>query len=263
MKYLTKSVIVLRTALFYLTFACIAATWLIPSVLAYLFLPIKPRNYVILGGFSLLLCWAARLICGIRWQVTGLENFKNLNQPCIILSKHQSTWETFFINTLFTPQVPVVKKELSYLPVFGWILSMLKPIFIDRRHKTNALKQVTRQGKERLEQGISVSIYPEGTRVAPGFRKVFSRGGAMLACKAKAPVFAIAHNSGEHWPNTRWIKFPGIIHVIISPMFDASQHDANSLTEAVEQWINTQVDNISATPFSGTYSHQENSGKRF
>lgn len=257
-----NALLLLRTAIFYLCWAALTLAWLLPTLLA-LLLPLKLRNSVISVPYCYTLAWLLRLICGVRWQIYGSEHLQNRPNACVVFSKHQSTWETFFINTVFTPQVPVVKKELSYLPVFGWILAMLKPIFIDRRHKTNALKQVIRQGKERLEQGISVSIYPEGTRVAPGLRKEFSRGGAMLACKAKAPVFAIAHNSGEHWPNTRWIKRPGTIHVVISPMFDSSSHDANSLTDAIENWINTQVDTISSIPFSGTYSHQENSGKRF
>lgn len=263
MKYLTKSVIVLRTALFYLTFACIAATWLIPSVLAYLFLPIKPRNYVILGGFNLLLCWAARLICGIRWQVTGLENFKNLNQPCIILSKHQSTWETFFLPLIMLPQVQVVKRELFMIPFFGWQLKMIDPIAIDRSQKSKSLKQLLSQGKDRLERGMHVLIFPEGTRVKPGLRKEFSKGAAMLATHTKTPVIAVAHNSAEFWPNRGWLKYPGTVKVVISPVFDASSMSAQELNQATESWINEQVDAISATPFSGEYSQERTSGKRF
>ena len=252
----------LRTAIFYLLLASITVLWLLPSLLAYWLLPIRARNYVILGTTCFLVSHAARLVCGIRVEVTGLEHFQK-GRAHVLIAKHQSTWETFFLPTILAPHVQVVKRELFFLPFFGWELKMIEPIFIDRRHKSNALKQVLTQGQERLAQGLNVLVFPEGTRVAPGLRKEFSKGGAMLATKTGAPVLAIAHNSGECWPNHRWVKFPGTVRVSISPVFEASQMTTSALNEATENWINQQVDRISSTPFSGEYSLAQSSGKRF
>lgn len=262
MNALRIGVAAVRTLIFYVVLASLTLLWLLPSSLGYLLLPIKPRNYLLLVAYCHCVSWAARLLCGIRWQVTGLEHFQK-ERTYVLISKHQSSWETFFLPTILAPHVQVVKRELFFLPFFGWQLKMIEPIFIDRRHKSNALKQVLTQGKERLEQGINVLIFPEGTRVKPGLRKEFSKGGAMLASKVGAPVLAIAHNSGECWPNDGWIKYPGKVQVVISPVFEAQQMDTQSLNERTEQWINEQVDRISSSPFSGEYSQAQSSGKRF
>ncbi len=263
MLFLKHPFITARTLLFYLVLACLTLLWLPPSLLAYLLLPIRTRNFVVLVAFCHAISWAARLICGIRWQVEGREHIPTDGRSCVLISKHQSTWETFFLPTILAPQVQVVKRELFFLPFFGWQLKMIAPIFIDRRQKANALKQVLTQGKERLEQGLHVLVFPEGTRVAPGLRKEFSKGGAMLASKTSAPVLAIAHNSAQCWPNSGWLKFPGTISVVISPVFDSRTLGTNELNTQTESWINQQVDRISSTPFSGEYSLAQSSGKRF
>lgn len=253
----------LRSIVFYAAWICFTILWFVPSLLAAFLLPLKARIYVITVSYSQIVLWLARCICGIKWELIGVENLPKDKRGYIILSKHQSSWETFFLAALFVPQVPVVKKELAYLPVFGWIFTMIQPIFIDRKQKTNALKQVLYQGKERLDKGISVTIFPEGTRVPPGLRHDFSRGGAMLATYSKSPVIAIAHNSAEYWPNNHWVKHPGTIKVVISPVLDSHNLTTNQLNDQVENWINQQVDTISTTPFSGEYSLASSSGKRF
>lgn len=253
----------IRTLIFIGGWVIFTLLWFVPSLLAAFILPLKMRNYVITVSYSRTVLFLAKRICGIRWQIIGSENLPKDQRGYVILSKHQSTWETFFLSALFVPQVPVVKKELSYLPIFGWIFTMIQPIFIDRKHKTNALKQVLQQGKERLNKGINVTIFPEGTRVPPGLRKEFSRGGAMLAVRNQAPVIAVAHNSAECWPNSSWIKYPGTITVVISHVLETIGLTANEANQQVEEWINQQVDNISKTTFAGHYSLAETSGKRF
>jgi len=207
--------------------------------------------------------WSLRFICGIRWQVEGQEHIPHDGRGYVLLSKHQSTWETFFLPTILAPHVQVVKKELFYLPLFGWALNLIHPIFIDRTHKASALKQVLIQGADRLKSGIHVLVFPEGTRVAPGKHKPFSKGGAMLATKSQAPVIAVAHNSGEHWPNNSWIKRPGTIHVVISPVIETTGLSTAQLSEQCEQWINDQVERISAVKFDGSVVTDATSGKRF
>ncbi len=253
----------LRTLVFYTTLALITLLWFPPSLLAGVFLPLRARNRVIMVAYCRMVMWAARLICGLRWNVQGLENVPRDGRGYVLLSKHQSSWETFFLPLILAPHVQVVKRELAYLPVFGWALSMIHPIFIDRSQKTNALKQVLTQGADRLQSGIHVLVFPEGTRVPPGKRKVFSKGGAMLATRTGAPVLALAHNSGEFWPNDHWVKRPGTIQVVISPVFESSGITTAELNDQTERWINEQVDAISALPFQGEYSEAESSGKRF
>lgn len=260
---LNRLLLILRTLVFYTALATITLLWFLPSLLAGLLLPLKARNIVIMVCYCRMVMWAARLICGLRWEISGLEHLPRDNRGYVLLSKHQSSWETFFLPTLIAPHVQVVKRELSYLPIFGWTLKLIHPIFIDRSQKTNALKQVLTQGADRLGSGIHVLVFPEGTRVPPGKRKVFSKGGAMLATKTGAPVLAIAHNSGEHWPNHSWIKRPGTIRVVISPVFETAGLSTAELNEQTERWINEQVDRVSATPFQGEYSEAESSGKRF
>ncbi|WP_430460741.1 lysophospholipid acyltransferase family protein [Thalassolituus sp. LLYu03] len=252
-----------RTTCFYVWLTLITLVWFIPSFTIGLFLPLKARNYFVMVVPCQLAIWGLRLFCGIRCQLEGKENIPRDGRSCVLLSKHQSTWETFFLPTLIAPHVQVVKKELFYLPLFGWMLNLIHPIFIDRSQKTNALKQVLTQGADRLNSGIHVLVFPEGTRVPPGKRKAFSKGGAMLATKSQAPVLAIAHNSGEHWPNNSWVKRPGTIHLVISPLIEPEGMTTAQLSERVEGWINLQVERVSATPFSGDVVEADSSGKRF
>lgn len=253
----------LRTLLFYLWLTVLTLAWFVPSFAIGIFLPLKARNYLVMVIYCRMVVWSARLICGLKWQVEGAENIPRDGRGYVLLSKHQSTWETFFIPTIIAPHVQVVKKELFYLPVFGWALNLIHPIFIDRTHKANALKQVLTQGADRLKSGIHVLVFPEGTRVPPGKRKAFSKGGAMLATKSQAPVVAIAHNSGEHWPNNSWVKRPGTIRVVVSPVIETQDITTAQLSEQVEGWINVQVDRISTQPFSGELVEADSSGKRF
>lgn len=253
----------LRTLIFYLWLVVFTIAWCLPSFLIGIFLPLKARNYFVLVFYCTVASWSARLICGVKWQVEGRENIPADGRGYVLLSKHQSTWETFFLPTLIAPHVQVVKKELLYLPFFGWALNLIHPIFIDRKQKTNALKQVIQQGGERLRDGIHVLVFPEGTRIPPGKRKDFSKGGAMLAGKTKAPVLAIAHNSGEHWPNNHWVKKPGTIRVVISPVINTEELSTAEINAWSEEWINNTVERISHNKFAGEIARDENSGKRF
>lgn len=252
-----------RSVLFYFFWVSFTILWIFPSLIASFLLPIKAKHFVIAVVYSQTVICAARLLCGIKWNIIGKEHLPKDNRGYLVFCKHQSTWETFFLATLLYPQVPVVKAELSKLPIFGWMLTLINPIWIDRKKKTNALKQVVEQGKDRLQQGVSVMIFPEGTRVKPGLRKEFSKGAALLATSAKAPAIAVAHNSGEYWSNTDWIKRPGVITVVISSIIETDELTTKELHSQVEDWINKKVDDISAIKFSGAFSQASDSGKRF
>ncbi len=253
----------IRSVVFYLALVLLTCLWFLPSLLFAFVLPLRARVHYVQRAYCFCVVWLLRVLCGVRWQINGLSNIPTDGTACVILSKHQSTWETFMLPLLLSPQVPVLKQELLSIPLFGWLLKRIHPIAIDRSKKTNALRQVIQQGTERLAAGYHVLIFPEGTRVAPGQRKVFSKSAAMLARQCRVPVLAVAHNSGEHWPNHSWIKTPGEIRVSISPAFTDHDLSTSELNDLVEHWINEHVEQLSNTRFAGNYHTADNSGKRF
>ena len=237
----------LRTFLFYLLLSVSACLWCILSVFVAPFLPFRARYRFVNQTWCRCAVWLAKVVLGIRYEVKGLENIPQ--RPCVILAKHQSTWETFFLSALFEPLSQVIKRELLYVPFFGWAMAMLKPIAIDRSNPKAALKQLAKQGHERLEQGAWVLIFPEGTRITTGQIGKFSRGGASLAVNANLPVLPIAHNAGEFWPKQGWGKTPGTIQVVIGPAMQAEGTGPRAIAELNERafvWISQAQRDIGA-----------------
>jgi 1-acyl-sn-glycerol-3-phosphate acyltransferase len=185
-------------------------------------------------------------LLGIRPRVIGLENMPA--EPCVILSKHQSAWETMTIQD-YVPNgaycVFVLKKELLRIPLLGWGLAAMKMISIDRKAGRDALDQVVNQGRERLQQGFYVIIFPEGTRVAPGQTKRYKAGGAYLATRVGCKVVPIAHDAGELWPRQAFLKRPGQITMSIGPAFDATGMSEQQVNQRAEAWIEAEMRRIS------------------
>src|SRR5574340_1774343 len=155
------------------------------AMVALLTFPLSPlTRYRIISQWAKLMLPLLRVVCGIRHEVRGLENIPG--EPCIVLCKHQSAWETLALQVIFPPQAWVLKRELLWLPFFGWGLAMTSPIAIDRSDGKGAMKQLLKQGKHRLEQGFCVVIFPEGTRIPFGKRGKYKIGGAMLAADRKS-----------------------------------------------------------------------------
>ena len=184
-----------------------------------------------------------RVICGIEYRVLGAEHIPK--KPSIVLSKHQSAWETLAFQKIFPPQVWVLKKELLRIPFFGWGLAMTSPIAIDRSSGKAALEQVVEQGRDRLRQGFWVVIFPEGTRIAPGKKGKYRIGGAWLATHVNVPVVPVAHNAGEFWGRNSFIKRPGTITVSIGAPIDPTGMEPGDLNVLVEAWIEAEVKRIS------------------
>jgi 1-acyl-sn-glycerol-3-phosphate acyltransferase len=228
----------LRTTLFYLLLSSSAFLWCIVSVLAAPFLPFRKRYRFVIQNWCRCAVWLAKVIVGIRYEVRGLEHIPE--RPCVVLANHQSTWETFFLSALFEPLSQVVKRELLRVPFFGWAMALLRPIAIDRSNPKAALKQLAKQGDERLKQGAWVLIFPEGTRIPPGQIGKFSRGGASLAVNAGLPLLPIAHNAGEFWPKQGWGKRPGTVQVIIGAPMQAEGEGPRAIAELNERafaWV--------------------------
>jgi 1-acyl-sn-glycerol-3-phosphate acyltransferase len=213
------------------------------SILALLTFPLSPHTrYRIITTWSRAMMWCAAHICGIRYRVLGTENIPDV--PCIILSKHESAWETLALQMIFPPQVWVVKRELLWIPFFGWGLAMLSPIAIDRRSGVRALRQTVQQGQDRLARGFSIVIFPEGTRSAPGVSGTYQVGGAWLATQTRAPVVPVAHNAGRCWPRNAFVKYPGTITVSIGPPVQTAGRKAADIMRDVEQWIENEMQRI-------------------
>ena len=190
-------------------------------------------------------------LLGIRPTVIGLENMPK--EPCVILAKHQSAWETMTLQD-YVPHgaycVFVLKKELLSIPLLGWGLGAMKMISIDRTAGKDALDQVVRQGRERLQQCFYVIVCPEATRVAPGEKKRYKAGGAYLATHVGCKVVPIAHDAGELWPRQAFLKKPGRVTVSIGPAFDATGMTENQVNQRAEAWIEGEMHRISPHRYS-------------
>jgi 1-acyl-sn-glycerol-3-phosphate acyltransferase len=236
--------IVLRSLLFALVQAAVTPVF---AVIALCTFPFNPfTRYRIISAWSRLIIASARTICGIRYRLLGAENIPD--KPCIVMSKHQSAWETLAFQVIFPPQVLVVKKELLRIPFFGWGLAMLSPIAIDRSAATRALKQIEEQGIERLKQGFWVIIFPEGTRMKPGTKGTYQPGGAWLAIHSDAIVLPVALNSGEFWGRKAFLKRPGTITVSIGRPIRPAGMKADELNASVETWIEQETARIASNP---------------
>jgi 1-acyl-sn-glycerol-3-phosphate acyltransferase len=213
------------------------------AVVALLTFPLPPlARYRIITAWSRLNLGAARVVCGIRHRVLGVDHIPR--EPCIILAKHQSAWETLAFQAIFPPQVWVVKRELLWVPFFGWGLAMLSPIAIDRAAGARALRQTLEQGRDRLQKGFSIVIFPEGTRVAPGARGTYHPGGAWLAVHTGAPVVPVAHDSGRCWGRNAFLKYPGLITVSIGEPLATAGASVKELHARVERWIEAEMERL-------------------
>ncbi|AYC30867.1 1-acyl-sn-glycerol-3-phosphate acyltransferase [Pseudomonas cavernae] len=235
-----------RTLLFYLLLSSSALLWCTLSFFVAPFLSFRARYHFINVLWCRFAVGLSSTVLGLHYQVSGAENVPK--QPCVILANHQSTWETFFLSSYFEPLSQVLKRELLYVPFFGWAMAMLKPIAIDRNNPKAALKQVAQKGHELLLQGCWVLIFPEGTRLPPGQLGKFSRGGTALAVNAGLPVLPIAHNAGEFWPKHGWGKRPGTIQVIIGPPMYAEGEGPRAIAELNERafaWVSQAQQQLS------------------
>jgi len=231
----------LRSCLFFVGQVITAPVFTLIALLA---LPLNPitRNRLI-SGWARSMLWWLKVTCNIRHEITGIENIPN--SPTIILSKHQSTWETFAFQAIFPTQVYVLKRELLWIPIFGWGLAMSSPIAINRAAGREALKQLVEKGKDRLAKGFWVVIFPEGTRIAPKKRGKYHIGGAWLAAHTETPVLPVAHNAGDFWPKG-FIKTPGIIHMHIGKSIQTTGLKTDALIQLVENWIETEMEILTA-----------------
>jgi 1-acyl-sn-glycerol-3-phosphate acyltransferase len=215
--------------------------------LALLVLPLPPMlRYRIVTCWTRLALYWLRLTCGVRWVVEGLEHVPDT--PVVVACKHQSAWETMALQLIFPPQVWVLKRELLWLPLFGWGLATLSPIAINRSNRAEASRQLLVQGRDRIAKGFWIVVFPEGTRIPAGRRGKYKMGGARLAHDLHVPLLPVAHNAGLLWPRNSFVKQPGTITVRIGPPLAPDSADAAGLMLAAETWIESAM--LDLTPAS-------------
>ena len=229
--------LILRSLLFYI--GQIISTILIAPIGIIAFpLDFKKRYYLI-TRWAVFNLWWLKICCNITYEIKGKDNIPG--KPCIVMSKHQSAFETLALQQIFIPQVWILKKELLQIPIYGWGLASMQPIAINRDSTIKSFRQIADQGCERLQKGYWVIIFPEGTRVAPNKKKKYLPGGGMLAEKSGAQVVPVAHNAGRLWPRNSMIKKPGFITIKIGPVIESENKSAKEITDKVENWIEKEV----------------------
>ncbi len=226
-------VLYIRSSLFSLGYVLSILVYGIPSVLTFPW-PFRYR-YRFISQWARFNLWWLKLTCNLTFDVEGKEHIPP--GPAVIFCKHQSAWETLALQMIFPPQVWLLKRELLWIPFFGWGLAMLDPIAIDRKAGRKAVKQLIEQGRERLATGRWVVIFPEGTRVPPGEHRPFQLGGAILAERSGYPVVPVAHNAGYFWPRRSFIKKPGVIRVVVGPIIQTEELKAAGINKQAEEWI--------------------------
>jgi 1-acyl-sn-glycerol-3-phosphate acyltransferase len=249
-------VALLRTVLFYLFNIATVTPWSFVVVASRLF-PVHTR-YRLCTLWTRSSIWSARVICGIRWQVEGWENLPDA--PAIVLPKHQSTWETFWLPSFLPRDLTFVyKRELNLLPFFGWGIASTQMISIDRSKGQDAFEQVVEQGTNRLGRGWWIVIFPEGTRTPPGSTKRYKTGGPRLAVRTGAYALPIAVNSGECWPKNGLLR-PGVITVSIGKPIDPKGKSAEEVGALVESWLENEMRRLAPHRYRGPYQPATRSG---
>lgn len=243
---------VLRSLLFLIILLIVTPPY---SLFVLLCLPlphhIRRRSVVPWVNFAI---WLVKHLLGIPYRLIGAENIPA--RSCVVLCKHQSAWETLILQEVFRNAVYVWKKEIKYLPFFGWALAAIPMIEVDRKAGKEALKQLVDQGRHRLENDYTVIIFPEGTRVPPAHHKRYKVGGAHLAVATGAPVVPVALNSGEFWGRNALFKRAGLATVSIGPAIDPAGLDETEIIRRVESWIEGEMKRISPHLYAGG-SHED------
>ncbi|MBB3197241.1 lysophospholipid acyltransferase family protein [Roseateles terrae] len=232
----------LRSLLFVLWLAVTVIPWGTAVVLVSPFLS-STRLYWMCAGWLTVAMWGARVICGVRWKVQGMEHLpKGPRESVILLSKHQSTWETFAYPMLMPrPLAYVFKRELIYVPFFGWAMARLDMIHIDRSKRSEAWSKVAAQGKRLAAQGTWVIMFPEGTRVARGTAGDYKTGGTRLAVETGQPVVPIAVNSARCWPRKSFLLRPGVVDISVGPQIPSTGRAPAELMQEVQAWIEAEM----------------------
>ena len=210
------------------------------------------KRYQFVSRWNVIVLVVLEQLCGIRYQIKGMEHVTNsLDLPVVVLSKHQSAFETIAFIAIFPKHLCFVfKRELLWLPFFGWALGMLNMIHINRSKRETAAISVANQGRQRLRDGNWILIFPEGTRTPTGSHRPYRKGGARLAVATNASVIPVAHNSGRVWPRNSFLKYPGLVTISIGPLISSAGKSGDQLNAEVEEWIEAEMLKIDPSAYT-------------
>ena len=228
----------LRNTLYVLLQLTLTPLWAFAICITF-WMPPKARNELC-ATYTRTFVWLAKHLCRINYVIEGWENLPP--KPYVVLSKHSSTWETLALESWFTPGSFVAKKELLWVPFFGWGFALSSPINIDRKAGSKSMEKMIAQGTERLQKrGFTIIVFPEGTRIPAGTKGRYKTGGVRIAAGCNVPIVPIAHNAGYCWPRHPWRKFPGTVTLSILPPIATTGRVLAELNDEVERVIETEV----------------------
>lgn len=231
----------IRSTLFAIILTLFTIPWSLLCVMSCIF-PLEYSNRLVMIWTKTVI-WFLKVICCINYKVEGLHNIPK-DKNGIILCKHSSTWETFFVPYHFYHCAIILKRELYWVPFFGWGMLANRPIAINRSARSSAMQQIMEKGKKYLDQGRWLLIFPEGTRIPYGKVSKYKLGGARLAIETGYPVLPIAHNAGKFWPKNKFIKTPGTVTVVFGKMIDPKGYTPDALMNEVKDWIESTIERI-------------------
>lgn len=232
-----------RTVIFYLFAVPLTMLWAAVCGVVAHFIPYPKRYYFVIGTWAKMIDLLTVYVLGIKCRVHGVENIPK--QHGVIISNHQSAWETYKLQQIFNPQSQVAKASLLKIPLFGWTFAKLRPIAIDRSNKRAAMSQIIEEGSARIREGCYVLIFPEGTRTDPEHPLPFRKGGAVLAKQASCPIIPVTHNSGKFWRNDGFAKYPGTVDLFIHPAIHTQEHSAEELIQMAERVVIGKLNDLS------------------
>ena len=249
-----KLVWALRSLLFVLWLAATVVPWALMMLVLSIFIRGK-RLYWPTMFWLRIAIWGAKVICGVRYRVHGIEQLPTVadeNAAVVLAAKHQSTWETFAFPTFMPhPLAYVFKRELLQVPFFGWAMGRLDMIHIDRSKRTEAWNKVAAQGKRLAAEGIWVIMFPEGTRIARGQQGTYKSGAARLAIASGVPIVPIAASSAKCWPRKSFLLRPGLVEVSIGKPISSSARQPEELMREVAQWIELEMRRLDPEAYAG------------
>jgi 1-acyl-sn-glycerol-3-phosphate acyltransferase len=249
-----RAVWALRSFAYVLWLAVTVVPWAL-AVLAMSPFVSSTRLYWACVGWLRVAIHGARVICGVRWRVTGMENVPtaaDARSAVLLAPKHQSTWETFALPTLMPhPLAYVFKRELLYIPFFGWAMGRLDMIHIDRSRRTEAWNKVAEQGRRLFAEGIWVIMFPEGTRTPRGGQGTYKTGASRLAIATGVPIVPIAATSARCWPRRSFLLRPGVIDVSIGRPIPTAGRAPEELMAEVERWIEAEMRRLDPEAYEG------------